>query len=426
MMASVPVTFLIFINIATSLNNRSIQSNINAFMSNIHLAPEILSNTDRQDLGSDICTRRSCDQIITGRDLSYERALTIVQEEIYLTEADLEIIRKKRRKRYIVFRDRGNVNGFVSTMIASISIAVLAILSQKRGDNNQQEEGIRYCLNTANPLSHSNQFNNFFSNFQTPKFAYQEQVPRGKQIIVLPKEGLAPPSSPQPGTPKGGSRAVPDNSVNKEAIGLVPPGLHAIAVLPPYRRKIRRLGATCVIFSESDTSSIEVFKRSNVRNNSKRVHVHRTRQTQGLFKYASRGLKQVFRKLLGERLQRENQVAYRKKSNNCLPKKVIPRVYGFRCRVRLIRKRCTLGDTCDINGNECLQSKLTDRHQNCPITKKALGNPASFAPSYDLKTSSNIDHYRSVKIERRQTGQEFMSDSPPECRIEFTGCSQTL
>ncbi len=41
------------------------------------------------------CYVQTCDQRITGRMLSYNRALEIVQDEEYLTAADLDIIRRQ-------------------------------------------------------------------------------------------------------------------------------------------------------------------------------------------------------------------------------------------------------------------------------------------------------------------------------------------
>ena len=40
------------------------------------------------------CLLRTCDQYITGRDLTYERALEIVQNEEYLVAVDADLIRK--------------------------------------------------------------------------------------------------------------------------------------------------------------------------------------------------------------------------------------------------------------------------------------------------------------------------------------------
>ena len=44
------------------------------------------------------CYIRQCDQIITGRNLLYSRALEIVQNEEYLSEADLDLIRRRYKR----------------------------------------------------------------------------------------------------------------------------------------------------------------------------------------------------------------------------------------------------------------------------------------------------------------------------------------
>ena len=44
------------------------------------------------------CYIRTCDQIITGRNLLYARALEIVQDEEYLSEAELNLIRRYKRQ----------------------------------------------------------------------------------------------------------------------------------------------------------------------------------------------------------------------------------------------------------------------------------------------------------------------------------------
>ena len=41
------------------------------------------------------CLLRSCDQYITGRDLTYQRALEIVENEEYLVAVDTDLIRRR-------------------------------------------------------------------------------------------------------------------------------------------------------------------------------------------------------------------------------------------------------------------------------------------------------------------------------------------
>ena len=62
--------------------------------------------------------------------------------------------------------------------------------------------------------------------------------------------GSAPPNAPQPGTPGGGG--LPTNVANNPcfALSLVPAGLTAVAVFPPFET-LRTFNATAVIFSEN-------------------------------------------------------------------------------------------------------------------------------------------------------------------------------
>jgi hypothetical protein len=67
---------------------------------------------------------------------------------------------------------------------------------------------------------------------------------------------------------------------------------------------------------------------------------------------------------------------------------VIYRKFGFRCLVTLVNARCELGLTCDANGNK-IGSRSSD------------------------------------SLLRRQTGEEFASDAPPDCRTQLLpdGCN---
>lgn len=62
--------------------------------------------------GQSVCRR--CDQTISGRNLPYARALEIIQNEEYLSEAELGVIRLKkkrsilRQKRQLVVPDYSN------------------------------------------------------------------------------------------------------------------------------------------------------------------------------------------------------------------------------------------------------------------------------------------------------------------------------
>ena len=56
------------------------------------------------DATNKACYVQTCDQTITGRNLLYERALEIIQNEEYLEAADLDIIRKRVKRSQFAFR----------------------------------------------------------------------------------------------------------------------------------------------------------------------------------------------------------------------------------------------------------------------------------------------------------------------------------
>ena len=68
------------------------------------------------------------------------------------------------------------------------------------------------------------------------------------------------------------------------------------------------------------------------------------------------------------------------------PDQIIYRKFGFRCLVTLVNARCQLNVTCDANGNK-------------------LGGEESLSRRFD-------------PFLRRQTGEEFSSDAPPDCRTQ--------
>jgi len=49
---------------------------------------------NRQTKTNASCFVQTCEQVVSGRDLSYERALEIIQSEEYLTVVDIGILRK--------------------------------------------------------------------------------------------------------------------------------------------------------------------------------------------------------------------------------------------------------------------------------------------------------------------------------------------
>ena len=152
------------------------------------------------------CYIRQCDQIITGRNLLYSRALEIVQNEDYLSEADLDLIRKRYKRQANtstsdIFSTAPLENVDLLPTLISIGVGIGTVAA-----------GALYAIPDL-PLT----------------------LPSG-----------VPPGNPEPGTPGGGG---PPNTL-PQAVALVPPGLNAIAVFPPYIRP-RTVPAISVIFAEN-------------------------------------------------------------------------------------------------------------------------------------------------------------------------------
>ena len=62
---------------------------------------------------------RVCDQLITGRNLAYSRALEIIQDEEYLDDSDFDEIRYKRRYDSQLY-NIGNMIDSFSTLVSFI------------------------------------------------------------------------------------------------------------------------------------------------------------------------------------------------------------------------------------------------------------------------------------------------------------------
>merc|ERR1712038_327463 len=179
------------------------------------------------------CFTQSCEQIISGRYLTYDRVLEILQNEEYLSYANSQFVDRRRlrlpgrkvksrsrHKRSLagrgVFRDIINEYLYPGAEIKPnaglIYAAVLALVA------------VPLMMATARSL---------------PEI----------------RSGEAPPSSHQPGTYWGGDRMDNlDNLFLGEALSLVPEGLKSVAIFPPFAQQ-RSIPAVAAIFSESQQIS---------------------------------------------------------------------------------------------------------------------------------------------------------------------------
>ena len=200
---------------------------------------------------------------------------------------------------------------------------------------------------------------------------------------VLVDPPIIPINVPQPGEPGGG--ALPN--VNPSAAALAPPGRRAVTVFPPYLFP-RTVPAVCVIFLEPPKPK----KYPKPEYGYGYDHPKPVRKPPLPF---TTRVKNYFRSL---KYRKRHRVAKRdtgygygykttKKPRIHLQEVVAyERTYGFRCTITLVdRQSCQLGVSCDSEGNRLAEKKR----------------------------------------QKRQAGEEFIADGPPECRTELSplGCT---
>ena len=171
-----------------------------------------------QQVPNQQCYLRQCDQIISGRNLLYSRALEIVQNEEYLTEADLDLIRRRYK--------RQSIDQMPNISVISPIFEDLPTASESVQDDNLLPTLVSIGVGIG-----------------TVAVAALYAIPD----IPLTLEGSGvPPGNPEPDTPGGGGAP----NTLPEAVALVPVGLNAIAVFPPYNTP-RTVPAISVIFAEN-------------------------------------------------------------------------------------------------------------------------------------------------------------------------------
>ena len=219
------------------------------------------------------CYVRSCDQLISGRFLTYERALEIIQNEEYLTEADLSVIRrlKKRKKRNeedkfrnplvyiaeVIMSGRQSSNSTCTTFASRIS---------DLDDLSYRQSVICPDENDSPPSTLLDLFS-FNSSVASPAVMGAVVIggilAAGIGITALGGVGAGAGVGgsggiPQPGSAQGGGLPVASSPLAIEALALVPLGLEAVAVFPPYAGP-RSVDAVSVIFRENSANNR--FKR---------------------------------------------------------------------------------------------------------------------------------------------------------------------
>ena len=340
------------------------------------VAPPPHGPDERQQINL-ACHIRFCEQTIVGRSLEYDRALQIIQDEEYLSAADLNIVRQKRSAKE------------EQDKIREKTIQILKRF--KRQSDTFQLFGSDYAINTnftgefdfrvipltilfgvayvVTMMGISDSFSLLDGDNTIPNVRTTLDTPI---FNVLPPPGFAPDTSISPDSPFGG--ASPGNADPNDlsvALSLLPPGTTAVAVFPPYATP-RTLPAICVIYSEDDATSL------NAANQDAYYYVTR-RKKRSVFNWMS----SVFNPWhTDEKSSRRNDDGLEEIETNEVIDPVARRLFGFACLVRVLEERCVLDVTCDANGNRLFRKK-------------------------------------------RQTGEEFSANGPPDCRTTVApdGCT---
>ena len=280
------------------------------------------------------CYIRQCDQIITGRNLLYSRALEIVQNEEYLSEADLDLIRR-RYKRQTNTSTSGTTSIFSTEPLQDVDLLPTLI-------------GLGVGIGTL-------------------AVGALYAIPD----LPLTSPSGVPPGNPQPGTPGGGG----EPNTLPQAVALVPPGLNAIAVFPPYTTP-RTIPAISVIFAENPAIGPQTGRRKRSDN-----------------WYVREKMAQLMKRFRCLRVK----LRYRS-----LKKKYPPTTYHPHYGKREVIN--SLDDCFDF-----IDEPLYGFRTLVSTEKFCLGNDLNC-----LQTSSST-----IGIQSRQT-EEFVSEAPADCRLTLT------
>jgi len=208
---------------------------------------------------------QTCDRTITGRNFNYNEALTIIQEEDYLEEEDIDDIRLIRKQGEVIqaiekFEQKIEDNELLQRDKRHAPYGNAVDKIKEKISDTEELIGLDYeseLLKTFDvPLHREKRFlffnnsidfcTNCTNNPSVPGIIATVLTVCGGLLLANPPPGNVPGNSPQPGTTGGG--AVPTGT--EGILALVPAGLVAVAVFPPFLTG-RRFDAEAVIFKEA-------------------------------------------------------------------------------------------------------------------------------------------------------------------------------
>jgi len=196
-----------------------------------------------------------CEQIITGRNFDYASALEIIQSEEYLQDSDF-VHQKSQKITHKHGRILEDIEDFQEKLAKNTREFDL-------GNENHRDKRSFDLLDFFGSTSAFESTNNY--NITTTPFmiASTSLIAIAVLLASNPTPGLAPSSSPQPGSRNGGS--IPETNLealarnggsipetNQEALDLVPPGLTPVATFPNFATPRTNHRAVAVIFKEPE------------------------------------------------------------------------------------------------------------------------------------------------------------------------------
>jgi len=192
------------------------------------------------------CFEQTCDQTITGRQFEYEEALSIIQEERYLEDADIDDIRRNDLFRKLKGKSR---------------VKRPAPAEDDPCARSPADDGCYY-------------YSNYYYATPAPAAAPAAQAGGalavsmvgmlGMTMMMAPnfqQSGQVSGSAPTPGAVGGGGSPFDSSILTLAAsLALIPGALNAVAVFPPFATP-RRIPAIAVIFAERRNMAGTIRKR---------------------------------------------------------------------------------------------------------------------------------------------------------------------
>jgi len=239
---------------------------------------------------------QTCDRTISGRNFDYANALRIIQEEDYLEDEDIDNIRFYRKHGNILEAIEKAEENYASNSLddeihhrSRRSAKEKLPLTQSNTVPRKRVKRQTCCLDP--PGSEPGAPCNMFGPCPTvPPFVPVEQpssnpspssfpednpglIPAivlsivGLTLLMNPSPTNVPSNATQPGSPGGGAQ--PSGSEN--ILALVPAGLTAVSVFPPFLTP-RRVPAEAVIFKETEGTLPGTFLPPVLRKKSQTGH----------------------------------------------------------------------------------------------------------------------------------------------------------